>query len=160
MTAEAIIFLHSGSANYLARVLRQVRAANPDKPIFFLGDSVSSGLVRDYAECFDVANYAAGAARFLEAYVHLSHNPVKFTRDNIARWFILREFCRSLGIATFFHADSDVLLFGSIDSIAARLERAFGHFDIALSLPSGPYSTCGHASCGSISIGSPNSAPW
>src|SRR5438477_8194501 len=98
MTVGAIVFLHRGSAEYLTSVLRQARLANPDKPILLLGDADSISLGRNYAECFDFADYAAGAARFLNAYVHMSRNPPQFTRGNIARWFVLRDFCRCQGI--------------------------------------------------------------
>jgi FkbM family methyltransferase len=146
VVVEAIIFLHCGDAGYLSRVLRQARAANPNTPILFLGDEVSIPRIRPYAECYDVAKHSAGVARFLKSYVHMSRNPAKFTRRSIGRWFVLRDFCRSQGITRFFYADSDVLLFAPVESVFARLDRAFGNFDVALGLASGTYSTCGHAS--------------
>jgi hypothetical protein len=143
---EAIIFLHHGSADYLCRVLRRARAANPNTPILFLGDERSIPCIRPYAECHDLAKHSAGAVHFLKSYIHMSRSPTTFTRRSIARWFVLRDFCRSQGIASFLHADSDVLLFTPVESVLARLNRAFGGFDVALSLASGTYSTCGHAS--------------
>ncbi len=140
-----IVFMHQGRADYLPRVLRQARLTNPDRPIVFLGDAESIPLARGLAECYDMEKYRAGAARFIGSYIHLSHNPFKFTRETIVRWFVLRDFCRSQGVTSAFHADSDVLLFASVTSIAARLDRAFGPFEIALHLPAGPFSICGHA---------------
>jgi len=119
---------------------------NPDRHIFFLGDTNSIPLAGANAECHELEKYSAGAARFIESYVHLSRNPIKFTRQSIVRWFILRDFCRSHGIKSAFHTDSDVLLFASVTSIGARLVRAFGQFDVALHMPTGPFSTCGHSS--------------
>lgn len=143
---EAIIFLHHGSADYLCRVLRRARAANPNARILFLGDEHSIPHIRPYAECHDLAEYSTGAARFVKSYIHMSRNSATFTRRNIARWFVLRDFCRSQDITSFFHANSDVLLFTPVESVLARLNRAFGRFDVALSLASGTHSTCGHAS--------------
>jgi hypothetical protein len=145
MTVGAIIFLHRGIADYLTLVLRQARLANPGKPIIFLGDDDSIPLARDYAQCFHLADYAVGAMRFLNAYIHMSRNAPQFTRGNIARWFVLRDFCRCQGIVSPFHVDSDVLLFAPVESLVARLARAFGHFDVALSGLSGPVSISGHA---------------
>lgn len=146
MDVPPIIFLHYGRAEYLVRVVRQARASSPHTPILFLGDETSVPLVRPYAECHDIAQYSAGAAQFLKSYVHLSSNPAQFTCRNIMRWFVLRDFCRSRGIASIFHVDSDVLLFAPVESILARFNRAFGAFDVALSLAGESYSTCGHAS--------------
>lgn len=126
-------------------VLRQARLVNPSTPILLLGDAASIALAGNYAECFDLGEYAASSSAFLEAYVHLSRTPREFTRNTIARWFALRDFCRSRGVSNFVHADSDVLLFASADKIAARLERAVGRFDVALSLLRDPVSACGHA---------------
>ncbi|MGH6726666.1 MAG: DUF4214 domain-containing protein [Pseudolabrys sp.] len=146
MVVPSIIFLHYGRADYLVRAVRQARVANPNALIFFLGDEASIPSVLPYAECHDVAQYSAGAAQFLKSYVHMSRDPAQFTGRNIARWFVLRDFCRSRGIASFFHVDSDVLVFAPVESILARFNRAFGAFDVALALASDSYSTCGHAS--------------
>jgi hypothetical protein len=146
MTVEAIIFLHYGDADYLPRVMRQARAVNPNTPILFLGDEAAIRRVGTNAECHEIAKYSGGAEGFLKSYIHMSRHSANFTRQSIARWFILRDFCRNQGATCFLHADTDVLLFAPVENALSRLSRAFGRFDVALSRASDTHSTSGHAS--------------
>ena len=119
-SAIPTVFIHYGSANYLARTLRCAVRANPAKQVFLLGDKDNRFLAGDGAVFVDCADLASdNAARFdavfqpIEGARHKFNKPggtEKWLRFIFRRWFVIAEFLRKQNIDRFWTFDSDTLI--------------------------------------------------
>jgi hypothetical protein len=136
MNIDAIIFLHWGNPDYLRCAVERAKKSNPDQRIILIGDDSNSHL-KNAVEHYSASNFSTAGAIFRERYIHLSANESTYESRCIERWFIVAQLMKTLGLQNVMHADSDVLIYGSMDQTA----RNMGDFDLSLS-----YRTCAHAS--------------
>ncbi|WP_075088642.1 hypothetical protein [Verrucomicrobium spinosum] len=132
----AIIFLHWGKAQEcldLQLALLQARLWNPHSEIFVLADAAArTVLAAPGVEVIPLENYHTAAESFRRHYVHFSVNQPEYTRFNIERWFIMRNFVRERALQRILHLDSDVLLYDDVETAGQQFEEC----DLTLSRPS------------------------
>lgn len=132
----AIIFLHWGNAQeclHLNLAALQARLWNPHSEVFVLADAAARAtLTVPGIEVVPLEDYHSAAASFRRHYVHFSINQPEYTRFNIERWFVMRDFVRQRGLQRILHLDSDVLLYDDVDAAGQQFEEC----DLTLSCPS------------------------
>lgn len=144
----AIIFLHWGNSQecvHLNLAAFQARLWNPHAEIFVLADAaVRETLTLPGIEVVALEDFHRATESFRRHYVHFSINQPEYTRFNIERWFIMRDFVRERGLQRILHLDSDVMLYDDVDSAGRQFEGC----DLTLSAPSTPQfpNSSGHSS--------------
>ncbi len=109
-----IVFVHRGRSWYLPYALYQAKHSSPDSDVVLLGDSGGYEGI-GYAALDKLSG--ADAARFQQAYVHMSTLSEEFESVCFLRWFYLLEYMRSEGVRSVMCLDSDVLLYSSMPEI-------------------------------------------
>lgn len=132
----AILFLHWGNAQeclHLNLAAIQARLWNPHAKIYVLADAAArESLTLPGVEVVPLEDYHTAAESFRCHYVHFSVNRPAYTRFNIERWFIMRDFVRQHGLQRILHLDSDVLLYDDVEAAGQQFEEC----DLTLSWPS------------------------
>lgn len=118
--SSPVLFIHYGTAAYLARTLRCAVLANPAKQVFLLGDTDNRCLAGDgvvFVDCADLASEAA--ARFDAVFEPIEGARHKFNKPGgterwlkfiFRRWFLIAEFLQKQNIDWFWTFDSDTLI--------------------------------------------------
>ncbi|XAZ20421.1 hypothetical protein LVY75_00170 (plasmid) [Sinorhizobium sp. B11] len=117
---DAIVFAHSGRAEYLRGVLTQAKKSNPMTRVALLGDRANRDLAGP-AEFFLLSQYQNDLDRLRACYVHKSSNTFEFEFSAIARWLAVTNFCRVEGFDRIFNADTDVLIYSDLSKVASDL---------------------------------------
>lgn len=120
LLVDAIVFAHSGRAEYLRGVLAQAKKSNPMTRVALLGDEENRDLAGP-AEFFLLSQYQNDLDRLRACYVHKSSNTFEFEFSAIARWLAVTNFCRAQGFDRIFNADTDVLIYSDLSKVAADL---------------------------------------
>lgn len=114
-----IVFIHSGGDSYLACSLTQARKSNPGAEIYLIGDRFNRGFPGIHH--LEWRDYAAQADAFEKVYQHRNTNSVRYELFCLQRWLILNEVFRKEKLSACLYMDSDVLIYGRADKIAAGL---------------------------------------
>lgn len=117
-----VILIHSGYNDYLNFTISQASEYND---VILLG---TSKILPEKCENIPLADYGSGFSAFEKNYVHLNTTPRDYEIFCYKRWFILRDFMRSMGLRVVFYIDSDVLLFADVN----KEEKKFKQFDLTL----------------------------
>jgi hypothetical protein len=120
MKIDAIVLIHRGGHDYVRDVLKIAATSNPNTRIVLLGDEENRAIIPNIEHYF-ISDYENDVRRLEEVYLHLSTNPYDFELFCLSRWLILNCFCQKQGMNGIFHADSDVLIYSSINDIAGAL---------------------------------------
>ena len=117
-----IIFIHSKNNDYLPLSIWQARATNPKSDIIFLGDAQNAhfGALTHH---YQTNPYFAKASHLARRFRNFSTNPHQFELICLQRWMVLLEFLQAHRIDRCLYIDSDVLLYDSIETDAARFEH-------------------------------------
>lgn len=134
-SSSPVLFIHYGTAEYLARTLRFAVRANQGKQVFLLGEKDNRFLAGDGAVFVDCADLVSDAVtRFdavfkpIEGVRHKFNKPggtEKWLKFVFRRWFVIAEFLRRKCIDHFWTFDSDTLI---LAPLAAR-EKRFEMFE-------------------------------
>jgi len=122
-----IIIVHRGNPQYLKYTLKQAKLYNDD--VILLGDKKNAALVEHHL--MDDFSTSEGFSRFQNFYKHMSTNPFKFEKVCFERWFHILEFLESKDIQSFFHIDSDILLYSNVSTV---LEKVIGDYKAAYNI--------------------------
>lgn len=124
MTAQPnVVIIHAGDQDYLKTALARARAAG--NTVAHLG--------------FD--RMSDGWPRFEAAYRHMSTHSHIFELRCFQRFFVMQRLMQDEGIESFFHADSDVLLFDDLHAFQAEhLKGVFCGLHMPLAQPGFRYS--------------------
>lgn len=106
------IIVHRGDQEYLHLCLRQLRHSNPKTKIILLGDE-SNKDCEPFIEWHNIKDYFTGADKMAQCYIHISPNSYNYELFCIQRHFIMSEFAHRHNIDSFFHIDSDVLVYSN-----------------------------------------------
>lgn len=105
----------------------------PHAGIYVLADAAAREvLTLPGIEVVPIEDYQKATESFRRHYVHFSINKLAYTRFNIERWFIMRDFVREHGLQRILHLDSDVLLYDDVEAAGQQFEEC----DLTLSWPS------------------------
>jgi hypothetical protein len=104
-----LIFIHLGYSDYLPFTLGQIRAANPDAPIYLPGDADNDRF--DFPNHIDAGIFSEAVTPFNRVYRHRSTNRQAFELACFQRRFLLRAFMEAAGLEAVLVLDSDVLLY-------------------------------------------------
>lgn len=107
-TKPNVVIIHDGDQDYLKTALARARAAG--NIVAHLG--------------FD--RMSDGWPRFEAAYRHMSTHPHIFELRCFQRFFVMQQFMQDHGLDSFFHVDSDVLLFEDLHGFEAEHLKAKG----------------------------------
>lgn len=119
-----IIIAHRGNPRYLRYTIKQAKHYNDD--VILLGDkknAVLANIVEHHL--LDDFSISEGLTRFRHLYKHMSANQYQFEVVCFERWFQIVEFLESNGIQSFFHLDSDVLLYSNISAVLEKVIRDY-----------------------------------
>jgi len=125
-----IIIEHRGNPRYLRYTIEQAKHYNDDvillgdKKNAVLGNMVEHHLLDDFSTSEELS-------RFRNLYNHMSTNTFQFENICFERWFQILEFLESNGIQSFFHLDSDNLLYSNISTV---LEKVIGDYEAAYNI--------------------------
>lgn len=87
------------------------QAASMGNDVVLLGDEGNQQYALDYH--LFMSNHYEGVEEFESLYQHLSTNPENIEMFCFSRWFILRNFLRSLNLPGALYIDNDILLFAN-----------------------------------------------
>jgi len=119
--------VHRGNPQYLRFTLKQAKHYNDD--VVLLGDNKNAALGNIVEHhLLDDFSTSEGFSRFQNFYKHMSTNPFQFEKVCFERWFQIVEFLESNGIQSFFHIDSDNLLYSNVSIV---LEKVIGDYKAA-----------------------------
>jgi len=127
---QPIIIAHRGNPQYLRYTLKQAKHYNDDvillgdKKNACFGDIVEHHLLDDFSTSEELSC-------FRDLYKHMSTNHYQFEKICFERWFQIVEFLESDGIQSFFHIDSDILLYSNISTV---LEKVIGEYKAAYNI--------------------------
>lgn len=130
-----IIIAHRGNPQYLRYTLKQAKHYNDDvillgdKKNACFGDIVEHHLLDDFSTSEELSC-------FRDLYKYMSTNHYQFEKICFERWFQIVEFLESNGIQSFFHIDSDILLYSNISTV---LEKVIGEYKAAYNIISQQY---------------------
>jgi hypothetical protein len=130
-----IIIAHRGNPRYLRYTLKQAKHYNND--VILLGDK-KNDLLGNIVEhhLLDDFSTSEGLSRFRNLYKHMSTNNYQFEKVCFERWFQLLEFLECNGIQSFFHIDSDNLLYSTVSTV---LEKVTNDYEAAYNIFSQAY---------------------
>ena len=130
-----IIVIHRGNPQYLRYTLKQAKHYNDD--IILLGDKKNSALGNIVEHhLLDDFSTSEEISCFRDLYKHMSTNHYQFEKVCFERWFQILEFLESNGIQSFFHIDSDILLYSNISTV---LEKVISDYKAAYNIVSQQY---------------------
>lgn len=112
-----LVFIHRGNDDYLKYTLKQAAYFNKNSNITCLSDTLYENVYPKEVKFQSLNQYFGAALEFEKIYEHLSRNSYQFELFCFQRWFILKEYMEKNNINEVFYIDSDVMLFGSLDSI-------------------------------------------
>jgi hypothetical protein len=127
---QPILIAHRGNPQYLRYTLEQAKHYNND--VILLGDkknTVLSNMVEHHL--LDDYSTSQELSRFRNLYKHMSTNNYQFEIFCFKRWFQILEYLESNNIQSFFHLDSDVLLYSNISFV---LEKFIGDYKAAYNI--------------------------
>jgi hypothetical protein len=132
---KPIIIAHRGNPQYLRYTLKQAKHYNDD--VILLGDKENAAF-SDIVEhhLLDDFSTSEELSCFRDLYKHMSTNHYQFEKICFERWFQIVEFLESDGIQSFFHIDSDILLYSNISIV---LEKVIGEYEAAYNIISQQY---------------------
>lgn len=130
-----VVFIHKGDPYYLNFSLNQVKATNPENPVYLITDNITNRYA--FVNYIDINKYKKGSDAFADVYKHMSTNSFDVELFCFQRWFILREFCAYHKIDAFLYLDSDAMIYCNIDTTFSR----FNDFDFTTSKNLGPHCT-------------------
>jgi hypothetical protein len=107
-TKPNVVIIHDGDQDYLKTALARARRSGND--VRHLG--------------FD--RMSPGWTRFEAAYRHMSTHPHIFELRCFQRFFVMQKLMQEEGLDSFFHVDSDVLLFEDLHGFEAEHLKAKG----------------------------------
>lgn len=118
-----VVFVALGSKdNALACAVESVCKFSPATPIHVVSDVEESWL--EGVTHAHVAPYRERANAFVEAYDHLSFNPIYFERTCFMRWFVLLEYAAKKELSTIWSFDWDVLVFDDLSKCMPNMEMS------------------------------------
>ena len=132
---KQIIIAHRGNQQYLRYTLKQAKQYNDD--VILLGDK-KNATFSDIVEhhLLDDFSTSEELSCFRDLYKHMSTNDYQFEKVCFERWFQILEFLESNGIQSFFHIDSDILLYSNISTV---LEKVISDYKAAYNIVSQQY---------------------
>lgn len=133
--AVPVVWLHWDAPPHFMQSVASVLAASPSTPLVILGDA--SNAIRPCLH-LPMTRYCASAWEFLERYRHASENDFVYEAFCFLRWFILKDWMQSAGVAHVVAIDSDILLFADVER--DLMPRLMGK-DLAFTGPLGPHFT-------------------
>jgi hypothetical protein len=122
-----IIIVHRGNPRYLKYTLIQAKHYNDD--VILLGDKKNAALSNMVEHhLLDDFSTSEGLTRFWRVFKHMSTTHYEFDKICFERWFHILEFLESKDIRSFFHMDSDILLYSNLST---ALEKVIGNYKAA-----------------------------
>lgn len=119
-----IVITHLGCPAYLTHCLNRAKQANPQNPIYLVGDSSNHRLNSKHFDIYSPKSpLLEDVYQFRSIYKHNSHLKPSFESFCIERWFLVRNLMRYLKLNQCCAIDSDVLLFCRIDDEAQALKK-------------------------------------
>lgn len=101
--SQCIIFIHSGSNDYLAHTIGITKYYNKHVRIILLGDDFNKHIANQIGiDFYHYADYQETVP-----YYHVSVNGRQYEKFCFDRWFIIYNFLNRHNLDTFIHSDSD-----------------------------------------------------
>lgn len=117
---QPVIIVHRGNPPYLKFALEQAKHYHDD--VILLGDEKNATLGNMVEHrLLDDLSTGKAISRFRNLYIHMSSNDYQFEKVCFERWFQILEFLENNDIDSFYHLDSDVLLYSKISSVLAKV---------------------------------------
>ena len=110
-----IVFINYSNSDFLKLAILQARHFNPDCDIILLGDESNRDL-KGICTHLLYKNFTDSSKKLESLYQHFSTNSYEIELFCIKRWFILFEYMKANELEWVFTADSDVLLYSSINN--------------------------------------------
>lgn len=125
MKPSPLLFIHYGAARYLSTVFQAAQRSNPDREMFFLGDSSNRPSAPRGVSFYPLNEYRKGTllTEFQKRFVPIAGRAHHFHKTGgidtwlrfvFERWFIIREFLEAKRIESFWIFDSDTLIAGNL----------------------------------------------
>lgn len=111
-----IVFFQVGRKDDIDIALRQASLAAPASDLILITDEIRD-LDVDVLQ-FRLDDCVASFGAFRDVYIHASVNPYGFELLCFARWFMMLDLCRKIGLERLFVIDSDVLLYQPPEVVA------------------------------------------
>lgn len=121
----SFLFFHFGKIPYyLVRAIEHARVFNPDVEIFLIADSLKDTSMLDRFNVIkhDIKEFQSDRiALFSKVYRNISSYNERYEKFCFERWFVTEEIRKSAPEKTYVLVDSDVAIFGNVESIVSSL---------------------------------------
>lgn len=134
MSNIPIVFIHKGYQDYLKIALTQAKSFNKFAELILIGDE-SNARLNKICKHYNYEKYSQESYRFEKYFLHYSTtNTYEYEFFCVKRWFILLSFMKAQKLQWVFVADTDVLIYCSINSFFSKYIKGSG-FNSAFCIP-------------------------
>ena len=123
-----IIFIHRTNSDYLKYTIQLAKISNPEKEIFFLGDTENAYLSKFGAKHFLFSDYDNGEKienfhKVFKIVAGSQHGREKWLKFVFQRWYHICNFIEAHEIESFWTFDSDTLILTDLSLWENRLSK-------------------------------------
>lgn len=139
MNKIPIVFIHKGFQEYVRVALHQAKSYNLSTDIILIGDEDNSHLSK-ICKHYTCEEFENETKKFDLCFKHFSTtNSFAYEYFCLQRWFILLEFMKVKKLNWVFSADTDVLIYGSVNVFFNRHLKS-NNYEAAFCIPNQLYS--------------------